>query len=184
MGWLSKAWKGIKKGWDEIDEYAVPILGAAAIGALTGGFGVGAIGSLGTAASGTAAAGTAATAAGTAAAAGTATAAASASAFSWTGALIGGGLGALQGYQMGDSKVQAEKQQAAATAAAERQERLANSASTAVTAGQSVSNAEAGQESFAGARKRRYGYSKTTNSGLGLSRYSSATSTSKRTKLG
>ena len=172
MSWVSKAWKSIKKGWDEIDEYAVPILGAAAIGAVTGGFGAGLIGSIGSAASGTAAA------------AGTTAAAASAGAFSSGYALIGGGLGALQGYQMGDAKVQAEKQQAAATAAAIRQERLANSAPTAVTPGQTVSNAEAGNESLAGARKRRYSHSKTTNSGLGLSRYSAATSTAKRAKLG
>ena len=148
MGWLSKAWKGIKKGWDEIDDYVVPIVGGAAIGALTGGLGVAGLGAIG---------------AGTGVSAGTA-------------ALAGGSLGALQGLQMGESKVQAEKATAAATAAAERQERLANSAPTAVQPLYQTSQAMVGDDSTSGARKRRYSHSKTTNSGLGLGRYSSATS--------
>lgn len=161
MGFLSKAWKSIKKGWDAIDDYAVPILGGAAIGALTGGFGAGLVGSLTSTAAGTAAA--------------------SSSIFSGSWALAGGGLGALQGAQIGSSKVQAKKAEKSAAAAAERQERMANSAATAVTPTQTSTVADTA-DGYANARRRRYSHSKTTNSGLGLSRYASATT--KRSTLG
>lgn len=166
MGFLSKAWKSIKKGWDKIDDYAVPIIGGAAIGALTGGFGAGLVGSLTSAGAETAAAGAAA---------------ASSSIFSGSAALVGGGLGALQGAQIGSSKVQAKKAEKSAAAAAERQERMANSAATAVTPTQTSTVADTA-DGYANARRRRYSHSKTTNSGLGLSRYANATT--KRATLG
>lgn len=169
MGFLSKAWKSIKKGWDKIDDYAVPIIGGMAIGALTGGFGAGLVGSLTSAGAETAAAGAAGTAA------------ASAGIFSGSAALVGGGLGALQGAQIGSSKVQAKKAEKSAAEAAERQERMANSAATAVTPTQTSTVADTA-DGYANARRRRYSHSKTTNSGLGLSRYASATT--KRSTLG
>lgn len=107
--------KAFKKGWkktfgkveDAVKPYA-PILAGVALGAVTGGFGAAALGSVlsGTAAAGTAAAG--------AAAAGTG------AAFSGTGALIGGGIGAMQGYSSYLQGRQQEKAIAAQLAAADK----------------------------------------------------------------
>lgn len=51
MGWLSKTFKKVKKtvkkAWDEVDDYAVPILAGAGIGALVGGGTGAAMGALG-----------------------------------------------------------------------------------------------------------------------------------------
>lgn len=107
--------KAFKKGWkktfgkleDEIKPYT-PIIAGVTLGALTGGFGAAALGSVlsGTAAAGTAAAG--------AAAAGTG------AAFSGTGALIGGGIGAMQGYSSYVQGKQQEDMIAAQLAAADK----------------------------------------------------------------
>lgn len=103
--------KAFKKGWkktfgkleDEIKPYT-PIIAGVALGALTGGFGAAALGSV---LSGTAAAGTAA-------------AAGAGAAFSGTGALIGGGLGAMQGYSSYVQGKQQEDMIAAQLAAADK----------------------------------------------------------------
>lgn len=154
MGFLSKAWKGIKKGWDAIDDYAIPVVAGAALGAVTMGAGAAIIGGAGAAGAGAAGAGA-----------------------SVSGALMGG----LAGFQMGNANVQAEKAAAASADAAKRQELLANSAATTVAATKSTQEAQ--YSDSASARGRRYSHGKTARSGgLGLSRY--ATSTSKRTTLG
>ena len=102
--------RAFKKGWkktfgkveDAVKPYA-PILAGVALGAVTGGFGAAALGSVlsGTAAAGAAAAGTGA-------------------AFSGTGALIGGGLGAMQGYSSYVQGKQQEDMIAAQLAAADK----------------------------------------------------------------
>lgn len=52
MGFLSKAWKGIKKGWDAIDDYAIPVVAGAALGAITMGAGAAIVGGAGAAGAG------------------------------------------------------------------------------------------------------------------------------------
>lgn len=176
MGFLSKAWKGIKKGWDAIDDYAIPVLSGAALGALTMGAGAALMGGVATAGGGVAGAASG-IASGVAGAAGVATGAASGISAATAGALMGG----LAGFQMGNANVQAEKAAAASADAAKRQELLANSAATTVAATKSTQEAQ--YSDSASARGRRYSHGKTARSGgLGLSRY--ATSTSKRTTLG
>lgn len=152
-----KAGNFLSDTWDDIDDYAVPVLSGVALGAVTGGIGGLALaGALGT---------------GAAAAAG-------------TGATVMGVMGGMQGLQTGMGKVAQEKAVQEAEASARRQELLANSAVTAsaMPAGV-VSQAGASAASAAGASKRRYRTDKTTrSSSLGLSRY--AANTTGRATLG
>ena len=147
MGFLKKIGKGLSKAWDSIDDYAVPVLGAAAIGALTGGLGAAAFGSS-----------------------------------VWGGVAVGGGVGALSGAQTGHAAVQADKAAADAERAAAQQEIMAKAAPT-QTASPEAIMAQA-QQSVAGdsaMQKRRFSTSKTTNSGMGLSRLASGSNNGRKT---
>lgn len=154
---VKKTGHAISKGWKEIDDYAVPILAGAALGAATGGLG------------GWALAGALGTSAGSAAG---------------VGAAGVGLLGSLQGAQTATGMVAQAKAEEEAKASARRQELIANSAvTTSASPVGTVSQAEASAASAAGANKRRFRADKTTrSSSLGLSRY--ASNTSGRTTLG
>ena len=154
---VKKAWNGtVGKVWKEIDDYAIPVIGGAAIGALTGGLGVGAAALLGVE-SATAAAAT-------------------------TAAVSGGISGAVGGFSQGMAAVQAEKAADAAERAARQQEIMANAAPTTIQApGSMTTHADTSGTNAGTQARRRYSVDKTTNSGMGLSRLGSSSSKKRKT---
>ena len=152
---VKKAWKNsIGKAWNEIDDFAIPVLAGGAIGALTGGLGAFAAGSL-FGATGVSVAGAA------------------------TSGAIAGGVG---GFSQGHAAVQAEKAADDAERAARQQEIMANAAPTTIQApGSMMAQADTPGSNAGTQARRRYSVDKTTNSGMGLSRLGSGRSSKRKT---
>ncbi len=165
---VKKVTRSVKKAWDEIDDYAVPLVAGAGIGIATGGLGVLAAGGL------SAGAGVAAGAASAAGISGTTIA---------TSLVGGGALGAMSGLQVAQANRMAEKQELAAKEAEREEHRQRVAINSMATGGatptQMTTAASSGADGAASARRKRYSTDKTTraSSTLGLSRYAASTST-------
>ena len=157
MGFLKKIGKGISKAWDSIDEYAVPVLVGGVLGAATGGLGAWAATGL--------------------------LSEAAAAGISIGGAAVAGGTaGTVGGFSQGMAAVTAKKASEDAERAAVRQEIMAKAAPTQTTNPEAVvaqaTPSVAGESAM---QKRRYTTSKTTNSGMGLSRLASGSNQGRKT---